>query len=160
MINITHAALHMRTQTFSCKDDCTLTKHTRRWTYSALWYFFIRNQTRLHNLSSAQMSPSLLKMVYYLCCISAVCAGPASQCNMIKKKSMKNAARTKSFLYLCNLSQLISHAWKNNFPFVRTRPGKSGESLLQAMREWLLYIVILSLIVIKLYNEKVRGIAY
>ena len=25
--------------TFSCKDDCTLTKHTRRWTYSALRYF-------------------------------------------------------------------------------------------------------------------------
>ena len=32
MINITYAALHMRAQTekttFSCKDDCTLTKHT------------------------------------------------------------------------------------------------------------------------------------
>ena len=25
--------------TFSCKEDCTLTKHTRRWTYSALRYF-------------------------------------------------------------------------------------------------------------------------
>ena len=45
MINITYAALHMRAQTkkttFSCKDDCTLTKHTRRWTYSALRYFFV-----------------------------------------------------------------------------------------------------------------------
>ena len=44
MINITYAALHMRAQTekttFSCKDECTLTKHTRRWTYSALRYFF------------------------------------------------------------------------------------------------------------------------
>ena len=26
--------------TFSCKDDCTLTKHTRCWTYSALRYFW------------------------------------------------------------------------------------------------------------------------
>ena len=45
MINITYAALHMRAQTekstFSCKDDCTLTKHTRRWTYSALRNFFL-----------------------------------------------------------------------------------------------------------------------
>ena len=44
MINITYAALHMCAQTekttFSCKDDCTLTKHTRRWTYSALRHFF------------------------------------------------------------------------------------------------------------------------
>ena len=43
MINITYAALHMRAQTkkttFSCKDDSTLTEHTRRWTYSALRYF-------------------------------------------------------------------------------------------------------------------------
>ena len=42
MINITYGTLHMRAQTekttFSCKDDCTLTKHTRWWTYSALRY--------------------------------------------------------------------------------------------------------------------------
>ena len=48
MINITYAALHMRAQTekttFSCKDDCTLTKHTERWTYSTLWYFFKTGQ--------------------------------------------------------------------------------------------------------------------
>ena len=48
MINITYAALHMRAQTekmtFSCKDDCTLMKRTRHWTYSALWYFFKKNQ--------------------------------------------------------------------------------------------------------------------
>ena len=35
----------MRAQTentpFSCKDDWTLTKHTWRWTYSALRYFFL-----------------------------------------------------------------------------------------------------------------------
>ena len=35
--------MHVRAETekttFSCKDDCTLTKHTRRWTYSALRYF-------------------------------------------------------------------------------------------------------------------------
>ena len=41
--NRIYAALPMRTQrektTFSCKDDCTFTKHTQRWTYSALWYF-------------------------------------------------------------------------------------------------------------------------
>ena len=45
MINITYAAMHMLAETekttFSCKDDCTLTKHTRRWTYSALRHFFI-----------------------------------------------------------------------------------------------------------------------
>ena len=43
MINITYAALHVRAETekttFSCKDDCTLKKHTRRWTYYALQYF-------------------------------------------------------------------------------------------------------------------------
>ena len=39
MINIIYAALPMHAQTekttFSCKDDCTLTKHTQRCTYSA-----------------------------------------------------------------------------------------------------------------------------
>ena len=25
------------------RGTCTLTKHTRRWTYSALWYFFCKN---------------------------------------------------------------------------------------------------------------------
>ena len=38
MINIMYTALSIRAQsektTFSCKDDCTLTKHTGRWTYS------------------------------------------------------------------------------------------------------------------------------
>ena len=38
-MNIIYAALCMSAQTekttFSCKDDCTLTKHTGRWTYSA-----------------------------------------------------------------------------------------------------------------------------
>ena len=37
MINIIYVALPMRAQTekttFLCKDDCTLMKHTRRWTY-------------------------------------------------------------------------------------------------------------------------------
>ena len=40
MMNMMYAAFPMRAQTekttFSCKDDCTLTKHTRRWTYSPL----------------------------------------------------------------------------------------------------------------------------
>ena len=39
MKNIIYKALPMCAQTektaFSCKDDCTLTKHTQRWTYSA-----------------------------------------------------------------------------------------------------------------------------
>ena len=39
-----YAALPMCAQTekttFSCKDDCALTKHTRCWTYSALRYSF------------------------------------------------------------------------------------------------------------------------
>ena len=43
MMNIIYAALSISAQakkmTFSCKDDCTLTKHTRPWTYSALRYF-------------------------------------------------------------------------------------------------------------------------
>jgi len=42
--------------TFSCKDDCTLTKHTRHWTYSALRYFFWTahqlNLTCLQNITS------------------------------------------------------------------------------------------------------------
>ena len=44
MINITYVALHMHAQTekttFSCKDDCTLTKRTRRWTYIPLCGIF------------------------------------------------------------------------------------------------------------------------
>ena len=44
MINKTYVALHMSAKTekttFPCKDDCTLTKHTRRWTYAPLRYFF------------------------------------------------------------------------------------------------------------------------
>ena len=39
MMNIIYAALSLCAQTekttFSCKDDCTLTKHTWRWTYSS-----------------------------------------------------------------------------------------------------------------------------
>ena len=46
MISISYAAMHVRAETekttFSCKDDCTLTKHTWRWTYSALRYFFVK----------------------------------------------------------------------------------------------------------------------
>ena len=44
MINIIDVVLPMRVQTkmttFSWKDDCTLTKNTRHWTYSALRYIF------------------------------------------------------------------------------------------------------------------------
>ena len=44
IINIMYAAMPMRAKiektTFSCKDDCTLTKRTWRWTYSALQYLF------------------------------------------------------------------------------------------------------------------------
>ena len=46
-------ALPMRAQTekttFSCKDDCTLTKHTWHWTYSALQYFLSRCQNLFNN---------------------------------------------------------------------------------------------------------------
>ena len=39
--------MHVRAETekttFSCKNDCTLTKRTWRWTYSALRYFFQKN---------------------------------------------------------------------------------------------------------------------
>ena len=64
MINIIYAALPMRAQTektaFSCKDDCTLTKHTRRWPHSALRYFFFRafwslNATSLYKALSVCM---------------------------------------------------------------------------------------------------------
>ena len=48
MMNIIYAALSISAQakktTFSCKDDCTLTKHKWCWTYSALRYFFILNK--------------------------------------------------------------------------------------------------------------------
>ena len=55
MINIIYAALptHAQTEktTFSCKDDCTLTKHTRCLTYSACSIFsnmrlFHKNETK------------------------------------------------------------------------------------------------------------------
>ena len=51
MINIIYAALPMRAQTekttFSRKDNCSLTKRTRRWTYSALRYFLCQKQSLL-----------------------------------------------------------------------------------------------------------------
>ena len=37
-----HARAETEKTTFSCKDDCTFTKHTRRWTYSTLRYFLTR----------------------------------------------------------------------------------------------------------------------
>ena len=50
MINMMYAALPMRaTTTFSCKDDCILTKHTRRWTYSPLRLQYDLCRTSLTN---------------------------------------------------------------------------------------------------------------
>ena len=50
MIDIIYAALPMGPQTekatFLCKDVCTLMKHTRRWTYSALQYFLFTDSKR------------------------------------------------------------------------------------------------------------------
>ena len=63
------------TTTFSCKDDCILTKHTRRWTYSPLrlqydlcrtsWF---QNKIESHykntakrNMSSAVCASSMYK---------------------------------------------------------------------------------------------------
>ena len=56
-INIIYVALSIRAQTekttFSYKDNCTLKKHTRRWTYSALPYtavaviFITANEKRM-----------------------------------------------------------------------------------------------------------------
>ena len=58
MINMIYAALSMRTQTekttLSCKDNCTLTKHTRRWTYSALRYF-LSNQSIIEGLQKREI---------------------------------------------------------------------------------------------------------
>ena len=60
MINVTYVALHMHAETekttFSCKDDCTLTKHTRRWTYSALRYFFFGMINILNQLCEYKLS--------------------------------------------------------------------------------------------------------
>ena len=53
MKNIIYLALrmcmHPEKTTFSCKDDFTLTKHTWRWTYSALRYFLVKNEFLVRN---------------------------------------------------------------------------------------------------------------
>ena len=45
MMNVIYMALRMcaftEKTTFLCKDKCTLTNHTRRWTFSALRYAFL-----------------------------------------------------------------------------------------------------------------------
>ena len=63
MINMTYGALHMRAQTekttFSCKYDCTLTKHTRR-------YFFLldhNGQTWVYRLVLSPPNVRLWKNV-------------------------------------------------------------------------------------------------
>ena len=65
IINMMYAALPRRAQTekttFSCKDDCILTKHTWRWTYSPL-----RLQYDLCRTSLMVPSPML-------CSLSSVC---------------------------------------------------------------------------------------
>ena len=63
-IKITYAALPMRAQTekttFSCKDDCTLTKHKWRWIYSALQYlFYLYSVSLADRLNTASVRPIL-----------------------------------------------------------------------------------------------------
>ena len=71
MINIMYVALSIRVQTekttFSCKDDCTLTKHTWRWTYSALLYFFSSldlTATRMFYFGKEQKTPDFGCLVH------------------------------------------------------------------------------------------------
>ena len=63
MINIMNVALSIHTQTekakFSCKDDCTLTKHTRYWTYSALQYFCTSKSTSVYENIQRQAGAEL-----------------------------------------------------------------------------------------------------
>ena len=81
MIYMIYAALPMHAQTekttFSCKDDCTLMKHTRRWTYSAsryFWYFiclFAFSQSIYHDeFVTLYLSYYLFSHCIY--CISSV----------------------------------------------------------------------------------------
>ena len=68
MINVIYAVLPMCAQTekitFSCKDNCILTKHTRRWIYySGLRYFLSRSNLRclqVLNISDIDFSLTLL----------------------------------------------------------------------------------------------------
>ena len=66
MINILYVALSMHAQTekttFSCKDDCTLTKDKRCWTYSALWYFYFSPGTPWNT------SGAILEQFWSHCC--------------------------------------------------------------------------------------------
>ena len=51
--------------TFSCKDDCTLTKDTWRWTYSALRNFFYLYSVSLGDaLTTATVRPFLDFTIY------------------------------------------------------------------------------------------------
>ena len=66
MINIMYLTFPMRAQTenttFSCKDDCTLTKHTWRWTYSAFQCLFYLYSVSLGDaLTTADVQPFFAK---------------------------------------------------------------------------------------------------
>ena len=68
----THCAKSGKTS-FSCKDNCTLTKHTRRWTYSALRYFCIlsnkKNIPRTQDPTFMGYNTSLGPLVFTLQCL-------------------------------------------------------------------------------------------
>ena len=61
----------MRTQTemttFSCREDCKLTKNTQRWTYSALQYFFsvTANAAMRHVLIFSVIPPHLSLITHH-----------------------------------------------------------------------------------------------
>ena len=76
-INMINVALPMCAQTekmtFSCIDDITLTKHTRRWTYSALRYFFYMYSVNLGDaLTTTAMRP-IFSCPEALCIYLSIC---------------------------------------------------------------------------------------
>ena len=70
MINIMYAELPMRTQrektTFSCKDDCKLTKHKRHWTYSPLRLQYDLCRTNLGYISLIGFGTSQMGRISYI----------------------------------------------------------------------------------------------
>ena len=128
MINITYVALHMRAQTekstFSCKDDCTLTKHTWRWTYSALRYFFANNSILIIEKNSVTAKKSILRNVIIVCfwyCTHSFhiisLQSPLTVCNGISFKSLWYQKRWKwlSYNHLFMPKVFLIDSWHHNF---------------------------------------------
>ena len=80
IIDITDTALNIRAQTekttFSCKDDWTLTKHTRRWTYSALRYFLniylLRNIFKISDITICSVVPGICNIHFHILELSSI----------------------------------------------------------------------------------------